>query len=223
MTQPEKRAYLVATVAVIIALLLWRFRVQHINLDERTQTPGAVTVAPIVNRYDVAPLKPVGTDFDWMQTTNLACDCDSDFEPIPWEAPKVVVLERQNYVYADRTEYLPRAPINPTFAVYQAPPPLTWWYEWGTNVKNEQAMYIMREDGVNVILGKYSRKGETRKMRWGPQTGFALFRPFYQQTKDKNLNGADLISDGKKFVHDPNRDDVKPLVLPKSSMAMSWG
>ena len=213
MTEAEKRAYIVATVAVIIALLLWRYRVSNVNIDKRTQTPGALVVAPNYSDYQVAPLQGVGTDFDWMNTTDLACDCDESFNPAPWVSPDPVVVLLPQYSYAERVEYLPSTPINPTFTVYQAPPPPSWWYEQGYNVHHERALFLYTETGVNGITGKYSRSA------WHDPQG----RPAYpQQTKNvvRQADGSAII-DGKRFMHDPSRDKYMPpeVTIP----AMSWG
>lgn len=213
MTQPEKRAYIVATVAVIIALLLWRYRVSNVNIDKRTQTPGQLLVAPSYSDYQVSPLDPVGTDFDWMNTTDLACDCDEDFNPQPWQAPEPVVVAFPVYHYASNTEYLPSAPINATFAVYTPPPPPSWWYEEGYNVHHERALFIYTETGVNGILGKYSRSA------WNDPSKRSAYP---QQTKGvvRQADGSAII-DGKRFMHDQSRDKYMPPApyIP----AVAWG
>ncbi len=216
MTEGQKRAYIVAGVAVLIALLIWRHRVTNVNVDKRTQTPGDVTVTPTLNLYDVAPLRPVGTDFDWMQTTDLGCDCDEVFNPAPWEAPEPVLVAYPVYHYASNTEYVPSAPINATFVSYVPPPPPEWWYEEGYNVHHEKALFIYTATGVNGILGKYSRSA------WSDPEK----RNAYPQQSKNVVRQADgtCIIDGVTFMHNAKRDAYMPVVpaIASGGMAMTW-
>ena len=205
MNDGTKRLAIVGAVIVIL-LLLWKSGVRGVALPASISRGLAPAVNVSTTQYVLPGLQipSLGGAWDWMQTTDLECGCDAGgttFDPTRFETTPGVPKALPSYTYVKPAPvgagsyYYPQ----PThFDTYQAPPPLKWHWEYGWSVTNpEERSYPVGEDGVVFLTGKYARR-----------TDFAGSYPF--QTKDVVWQGTDIISQGKKYVHDADADQKRP-------------
>ena len=215
----DKKRVIIVLIIVILLLLLWlaaRARRAGDTTNNITNEklgdvlPGDLFVDPQYVNYNLPgldlPTFGNSGNWDWMQTTDCACDCSATaFVPT---TPAAIMMTQYAYIAGPIM-----APYVPTpFPVYTAPPLPTWWYEPGYNVHHEQAMYVYTSDGVTGIRGKYSRSAWNDPMHRGA---------YPQQTKNVTLQGDDAYLDGRHYKHDPRKDKAWPPAGPQASYT-SW-
>lgn len=115
----------VSLVAFLILFLLWK-RGGNTTIVEEQEGPTVINIKsgdvvtyeiPPYQHIDIGEYKPTSF-FDWMQTTNMICSCDTDYKP---QVPVEVIPPPQR---ATAISYVFLSAPAPTLPPYNPPPAL---------------------------------------------------------------------------------------------------
>lgn len=203
----DKRGLYAVVIVAVILLLLMRKGMTGGDTTVIQRDGDTINLSTPIVHYDIpqVPGTPPGA-WDWMQTTNLSCGCDAGL----WKNPVVIQVVDQkitsypSYSYVVQKEYIAAPTPVYNFPVYTPPPPppappqATYWTEWGWNVHDEPAQYIVTSEGTTLIGGKYSRRND-------------IYGTYPDQTKyGWTQSGENVYYQGKRFVHDRSHDYDRP-------------